>query len=175
MDNKVLEAIADRRSCRSFAADKQISVQDMEIVVEAGAWAPSGMGRQSVTFVAVQDKATRDLLEQLNSEVLGKPDAKPFYGAPTVIVTLAKPVHTAVEDGALAMGHMMLAAQSLGLSSCWIHRAKEVFEGEEGQKLLAAWGLDSDYVGIGHLALGYREGEAPEPAPRNEGRFVEVL
>lgn len=175
MDNAVLQNMRQRRSCRAYQ-DRQISLEEMETVIEAGAWAPSGMGRQPVLFVAVQDKATRDTLSRLNAHFLGKPDMDPFYGAPTVVVVLVKAdIPTAVEDGSLAMGNMMNAAASLGLGSCWIHRAREVFESEEGKRLLASWGLEGEYRGIGHCILGYPAQQPAEGAPRKDGRLLEVL
>ena len=102
-------------------------------IVEAGLYAPSGMGRQSVIIIAITDKDTRDRLSSLNASIMGS-DGDPFYGAPAVLVVLAdKTRPTYIYDGSLAMGNMMLAAKALGLGSCWIHRAKEEFESEEGK------------------------------------------
>jgi hypothetical protein len=81
---------------------------------------------------------------------------------------------TAVEDGSLVLGSMMLAAHSLGLGSVWIHRAKEEFETEEFKALLADLGIAEEMAGIGHLALGYAEGEPPAPAPRKPGRVFYI-
>ena len=68
------------------------------------------------------------------------------------------------------MGNMMLAAHSLGLSSIWIHRAKQEFETEEYQKLLKDLGIEGEWEGIGHCAVGYIDGEVPAPAKRKENR-----
>ena len=116
MDNAVLQNMRQRRSCRAFLP-QQITLEEMETVIEAGAWAASGMGRQPVVFVAVQDKATRDTLSALNAKWMGKEEGfDPFYGAPTVVVVLVKAdIPTAVEDGSLAIGNMMNAAASIGL------------------------------------------------------------
>lgn len=176
MDNAVLQNMRQRRSCRAFLP-QQITLEEMETVIEAGAWAASGMGRQPVVFVAVQDKATRDTLSALNAKWMGKEEGfDPFYGAPTVVVVLVKAdIPTAVEDGSLAIGNMMNAAASIGLGSCWIHRARQIFDSEEGKALLAAWGMDQDHIGIGHCVLGYAAQPAVEGAPRKEGRLLEVL
>ena len=172
MTNEVLKAIEARRSCRSYEK-RQISAEQLQAVTRAGTWAPSGMGRQAVKLVAVHDPQTIAQLERLNAAVLGKPDAHPFYGAPTVIVVFADgTVSTHVEDGALALGAMLLAASSIGLGSCWIHRAKEVFQTEEGRALMRKWGVEAQYEGVGHCIVGYADGPLPAPKPRKEDYVV---
>lgn len=64
----------------------------------------------------------------------------------------------------------MLAAHSLGIASCWIHRAKEEFETDEYKELLKSFGVKGEYEGIGHCVLGYADGELPEAAVRKENR-----
>ena len=124
------------------------------------------MGRQSPIIIAVTDKETRDMLSKLNASVMGV-DIDPFYGAPELLVVLAdKSVPTYIYDGSLVMGNLMNAAADLGVASCWIHRAKEEFESEEGKAILKKLGIDGDYEGIGNLVLGYAAAPANEPAPR---------
>ena len=102
-------------------------------------------------MIVVQDKETIAQLSKMNAKVFGKEDMDPFYGAPTVVVVLAdKNMPTCVEDGSLVMGNLMNAAYGLGVGSCWIHRAKEEFESEEGKALLKKWGVEGDYIGVGH-------------------------
>lgn len=133
--NATLEALKKRRSCRAYKAE-QITDTELEAVLEAGTYAPTGMGNQSPVIVAVQDKAVISLMSKLNAAVMGA-DIDPFYGAPTVLVVLApKHAMTYVEDGCLVMGNLLNAAGALGLGSCWVHRAKEVFETSEGKELL---------------------------------------
>lgn len=166
MTNEVLQAIAARRSCRSYAP-RQITKEELDAVVQAGTWAPSGMGRQSGKIVVVQDPETLAQLERMNAAVLGNPDAHPFYGAPTVLVVFAdSTVPTYVQDGSLVLGNLQLAASAIGLGSCWINRAKEAFASEEGRALMKKWGLGEQYVGVGNCILGYVAGELPAPAPR---------
>lgn len=175
MQTEVLQAMQQRRSCRAYL-DRQVSAEALDAVLTAGTWAPTGMGAQSPVIVAVQDKQTRDALSRLNAAVMGN-DKDPFYGAPTVLVVLAdKNRHTCVEDGSLVMGNLMLAAHAAGLGSCWIHRAREVFESAEGKALLTKWGLDADkYIGVGHCILGYAApGGTREPAPRKADYVVRV-
>ena len=173
--NEVLNAILTRRSVRSYKPDP-IPQEALDRILQAGEYAATGMNRQSPIILAVTDKATRDELSRMNAAIMGT-DKDPFYGAPTVLVVLARrEVPTAVEDGSLTMGSMMLAAESIGLASCWVHRAKETFETEAGRQLLAAWGLDPDaYIGVGNLILGYAaEGGVKPAAARKEGRVVYV-
>ena len=68
---------------------------------------------------------------------------------------------TKVEDGKVTF-----EAEAQGIGSCWIHRAKEEFESEEGKELLRSLGIEGDYEGIGHCILGYADGDAPKAATR---------
>ena len=169
--NEVIDAMVERRSCRSFKAEMP-SEEQLDAVVEAGLYAASGMGRQSAIILKVTDRALRDRLSALNARAMGAPESTdPFYGAPVVLVVLAaRDVPTHVYDGSLAMGNMLLAADSLGLGSIWIHRAREVFDSEEGRAILAQLGVEGDYDGIGHSAVGFWEGEKPDPPARRDGR-----
>ena len=140
MTNEVLNTMKTRRSCRCYL-DKMPEPEALNAVLEAGTWAPTGMGRQSPVIVCIQNKADRDTLSKMNAAVMGG-NGDPFYGAPCVAVVLVdKTIPTCVEDGSLVMGNMLNAAESVGLSACWIHRAKEMFETAEGQALLKKWGV----------------------------------
>lgn len=175
IQNEVLSAIAARRSCRAYQPE-QIKPEELQAVVEAGTWAPTAMNRQSPIIVAVQDKATRDRLSALNAQIMGR-DGDPFYGAPTVLVVLAdRQSPTYVEDGSLVLGNLLLAASSIGLGSCWINRAKETFDREEGKALLRQWGLDPErYRGVGNCILGYPAPGGIKPAaPRKPDYVVNV-
>lgn len=175
IQNEVLSAIAARRSCRAYLPE-QIKPEELQAVLEAGTWAPTEMNRQSPIIVVVQDKETRDKLSAMNAAVMGN-NGDPFYGAPTVLVVLAdRNMSTHVEDGSLVLGNLLLAASSIGLGSCWINRAKEVFDTEEGKALLRKWGLDADrYRGIGNCILGYpAQGGIKPAAPRKPDYVVYV-
>ena len=172
MKNKVIKTILERRSCKSYLPDP-VKQEIIDEIVEAGLYAPNGRGMQSPIIIAVTDQAMRDRLEKLNSEFF--PKENPFYGAPVVLVVLAdKNAPTAVYDGSLVMGNMMLAAQALGVGSCWIHRAKQMFETEEGKKILSELGIEGDYEGVGNCILGYPDAEPKAAAPRREGRVFKV-
>ena len=167
------EAIRNRRSVRKYTEEK-VPQEIVDQIIEAGLWAASGMGKQAPIILAVNDRETRDEISRLNAAVMNSTN-DPFYGAPQVLVVLAnKNVGTYVYDGALTMGNMMLEAYNLGVSSCWIHRAKEVFASEEGKAILAKAGIEGDYEGIGNLIIGYADGEVPAPRERAEGRVYKI-
>ena len=174
MTNPVLENMKTRRSIRSYLP-RQVEAEKLDLILEAGTYAPTGMGAQSPVIVAVQDPETVQKLAKINASIL-KTDSNPYYGAPTLLLVLADAQRgTRVEDGSCVLENMMLAAHSLGLGSCWIHREREMFETEEGKQLLRQWGLDQPLTGIGGLALGYPNCEPPQPKPRKEGSVVKVL
>ena len=172
--NEVIRALIERRSVRSYKEEK-ITEAELSAILNAGLYAPSGMNRQVAYMVAVEDKATRDKLSRMNAAVMGQ-DGDPFYGAPTVVVVLVDRARsrTAVEDGCLVMQNLMLAAHSLGIGSCWIHRAREMFETDEGKDLLKEWGLEGDFVGVGNCILGYPADPIPGARERIEARIVRV-
>ena len=144
--------------------------EQLETILKAGTFAATGMNRQSPIMIAVTDKKVRDELSAMNARIMGKDESfDPFYGAPAVIIVLAdKSVGTYIYDGSLVMGNLMLAAHDVGLGSCWIHRAKEEFESEEGKALLAKLGITGDYEGIGHCVVGHIKGDYPAEKPRKE-------
>ncbi len=163
--NETLENLKTRRSIRAYT-DQMPAKELLEKVLEAGTYAPTGKGSQSPIIIAVTDKETRDLLSRLNAGVMGA-DNDPFYGAPAVLVVLAdRNCPTYLYDGSLVMGNLLNAAHAVGLGSCWIHRAKEVFDSPEGKALLKDWGIEGDYEGIGNCIIGYPAQEAPAPKPR---------
>ena len=165
--NESIKNMIERRSVRGYKPD-MIPKEDLDLILEAGTYAATGMGMQSPVIVAVTDKATRDQLSKMNADVMGT-DTDPFYGAPVVLVVLAdKNRPTYIYDGSLVMGNLMNAAAALGIGSCWIHRAKEVFASEEGKVLLKKWGVEGDYEGIGHCVLGYPAADIPKAKPRKE-------
>lgn len=171
---ETIQDLKARRSCRKYQT-KQIKEEELNGILEAGTYAPTGRGAQSPVIVAVQDKETIAKLSKMNAAVMGSKD-DPFYGAPTVLVVLAdKNRVTHLEDGTLVMGNLLNAAHAMGVDSCFIYRAKEVFETEEGKALLKQWGIEGDYVGIGNCILGYSaEGGVAPAAPRKSNYIVRV-
>ena len=149
--NETLMTLRERRSVRRYRPE-QIKPEELEAILDAGTWAPSAMGKQSAVMVVVQDRETIQEMSRLNAEIQGAPGTDPFYGAPTVVVVLA--------EGAL------------GVASCWINRARELFERPEGKALLRKWGLPEDLQGVGNCILGYADGGIPAPKARKEGYIV---
>ena len=171
----MIETINTIISCRSFKAytDELVSDYLLNEITTAATYSASGMNKQSALKVVVKDKALRNKLSALNASILGI-TSDPFYNAPVVVVVLADSnVRTYVEAGSLVMGILMNAAHSVGVSSCWIHRAKEVFESKEGKELLKEWGIPESYKGIGICILGYPKAKTDVlPKPRKENYVI---
>ena len=173
MKKETLKSIKERRSIKAYLPE-QIKEEELDLILEAGTYAANGRSLQSAKMVVVQDKETRDLLSRLNAQVMGT-DKDPFYGAPTGVVVFADSnCHTYVEDGSLVMGNLMLGAYAVGVGSCWIHRARQVFQLPEGKELMKKWGLDESYVGVGNCILGYTKGDIPQAKPRKIDYILKV-
>lgn len=164
--NEAMQAILNRRSCRSYLPD-QIREEDLQQILLAGSYAASGRGLQPVKVVVVQDPETIEELRRRNAAIWGKPHVDPFYGAPTVCVVLGDTdTYTWVEDGSLVLGNLMLAAEAVGAASCWINRARQEFDSPEGKALLAKWGIPERYRGVGYCILGYAASKPAAPKAR---------
>ena len=171
--NKAMECLLNRRSVRKYKQE-QISKDELGAVLQAGVSAPSAKNLQSAIIVVVQDKEEIAYMSKLNAQIMGV-SSDPFYGAPTVLVVLADANNAnAVADGSLVMGNLMNAAYANGLGSCWINRAKELFDMPEGKALLQKWGIEGDYIGVGNCILGYAD-EAPQMKPRKDNYVYYVL
>lgn len=156
--NEIINNIKTRRSIKKYKSDL-VPQEMIDMIVEAGTYAPSGMNKQSPIIIEITDKKMRDKLSKINAQIGGMPDGfDPFYNAPVVLVVLAnKNISTYIYDGSLVMENMMLAAHSLGLGSCWIHRAKETFETEDGKQILKDLGISENYEGIANCIIGYSD------------------
>jgi len=165
--NEVIKNIMSRRACRSFDPDKMPSEEILLQIAQAGTWSPTSRGNQNPIIIVVTNKELRDRISHMNAEIMGS-TSDPFYGAPCMMIVLVKESPNALYDGPIVMQTLMLAAESLGVNSIWIHRAAEEFESEEGKQILSELGIEGDYIGIGHVALGYADKPIPEPKPRKE-------
>ena len=172
--NEVLKCLEERKSCRSYRPE-QVKEEDLQAILRAGTYAATGMGKQSPKIIVLQKPEDIAELERMNAAVMGKADGHPFYGAPTVCVILADAeMFTAIEDGSCVIDNMLNAAWSLGVGSCWIHRARQEFDSDEGKALLKKWGVEGNYIGVGHCILGYPTGEYRPKAERKSDYIVRV-
>ena len=173
--NDIIKAMEERRSIRKFKPDMP-DKKDIEQIIEAGLYAASGKGEQAAVIIAVTQKELRNQISKSNCKIGGWDEGfDPFYGAPVILIVLGRkdwPTH--VYDGSLVMGNLMLAAHSLNLGSIWIHRAKEEFETQEYGLLIRKLGLEGEWEGIGHCAIGYIDGEVPKATARKENRVYWV-
>lgn len=155
-----------------------ITDEELNAVIRAGTFAPSGKNLQPSIILAVTNKELRDKISDENRKIGGWGEGfDPFYGAPVILVVLAdKSVSpNYIYDGSLVMGNLMNAAEALGLGSIWIHRAKQEFESDFGKKILSDLGIKGDFEGIGHVALGYKaEGGVRDAAPRKENYVYRI-
>jgi len=171
--NEAYESLLERRSIRKYLG-KPVDRSLLQRIVEAGLYAANGHNEQKPVIVAVTAPDVMDRLRRVNAEILGT-QSDPFYGAPAALIVLVPADYANGRyDGALVMGNLMQAAYDLGLGSCWINRARETFARPEWQEFLRGIGLEGDYEGVGHCAVGYPAVPLPAARPRREGRVFWV-
>ena len=168
-----MEVLLTRRSIRNFN-DKSIPEDVLNKILEAGTYAPTAMGMQKPIIIAITDKKLRDEVSRENARIMGREGTDPFYGAPVILLVAVENYPNAVYDGSCVMDNLLNAAWAMGVGSCWIHRAKEELESDFGKKLLKSLGIVGDYIGVGHAALGYFDGEPPLPKPRKENYIYRI-
>ncbi len=162
-----LQNLLTRRACRAYKPE-QIKEEELEMILKAGVYAPTGRGMQSPIIVVIQDAEKVREVEKLNAAAMGVPDARTFYGAPTVLIVFGdSELPFCQADANLVIGNLLNGAHAVGVDSCYIWRAKEVFETEEGKALKKAWDIPDNYVGAGNVILGYGKPEGfREAVPR---------
>ena len=169
----MLEIIKYRRSCRAYKSDA-VEEEKINEVIQAGLYAASSRGQQNGIIIAVTDKEWRDKIAKMNTEIAGA-GSDMFYGAPVILLVAVKKSANAVYDGSTMMENMMLEATAQGLGSCWIHRAKEEVESGALNDLFGTVGLHAeDYIGVGHVALGYPVKDEYPPKIIKEGRVFRI-
>lgn len=174
MYKEALDVMKNRRAIRKFKPE-QITDEELQAVVEAGTYAPTGGGTQGVQIVAIQTPEYVAAVDALNAKIMEKPDAHPYYGAPTILLIFeTDKCFTRELDGAAVCTNMVNAAYAVGLGSCWIHRCKQMFQTEEGKELLKQWGLPETLEGVASIALGYADCALPEAKPRKADYCVRV-
>ena len=194
--NEVMNTILHRRSIRRFDS-RQIEESALQEILQAGLYAPSAGGRQDVIFVVCQDRGINERLGRIkraNSHprmataasyvsreqpsIADDPKlTNAFYDAPTVITFFApKQFLFSVDDCAVAAENMMLAADALGIGSCYIGQGWPAFADPYGKEVLKKWRIPTDHYAVMQLVLGYpREGDRhPTPKPRKEDRVLYI-
>ena len=170
--NEALNNLLTRRSCRAYE-ERQIDPEALDAILEAGQYAPTGMGKQSPLIVVIQDAETIRKVERLNGAALGNPDSHPFYGAPTLVVVFGhSEIPLELADANLVIGNLLNAANAVGVDSCYIWRAREAFDTEEGKALKAAWNIPDEYIGVGNVILGYGKSEGKRAAIPRKADYV---
>ena len=172
--NETLKTLRQRRSIRAYRPEP-VREEDLNAILEAGLWAPSGFNRQSTALVVLRDRNVLAELERANAALAGGGNPTPFYGAPMAILVLADGESlNCMKDGSLVVGNLMNAAASLGVGTCWINRATEYFDLPEGKAWLEKWGLPETMRGVAFCIMGYPDGPAPAPKERRDGRVLWV-
>ena len=172
--NETLKTLKERRAVRSYRPEP-VREEDLNAILEAGIWAPSGLNRQSTVLVVLRDKAVLAELERANSALMDGANPTPFYGAPMAILVLGDGESlNCIKDGSLVMANLMNAAASLGVGTCWINRATEYFDLPEGKAWLKKWNLPETMRGVAFCIMGYPDGPIPAPKERRDGRVLWV-
>ena len=184
MQNAVLDVIRSRRSVRRYRSDP-VPPDALEAVLDAALWAPSACNGQPWHFTALVSPGRIAALDQASRSAMvaapldwaaamaKNPEFRMFYGAPAVVVVSGRKDESfpAVVDCSIATQNLVLAAESLGLSSCWIGLAYWYFQTEEAQRELE---IPEGYEPLFAVTLGYREGPAL-PGPERKGHPVTIL
>lgn len=170
--NEVTKVLCERRSIRKFK-DESIPKEILEEILKCGCYAPSGKNMQSAKIVVVENREKIEKIAKINGSFVNKAGLNPFYGAPVLVIVFAnKNISTYIEDGSAVISNIINAAYSLGVDSCWVHRARETFLTSVGKELCSDWGLGSEYVGIGNVVLGYRDMPIPPAAKRKDDYII---
>lgn len=187
---ELLELMKYRRSIRRYQ-EKQIELDDLQKIIEAGLYAPNAGGGQRTFICAIRNKELCEKIGRLNlaqfdrSRLLGSYVSKEqpsviddpaiksgFYGAPAVCAVFApKNFLYSIPDAFCCAENMVLQATELGISSCIIARGEETFDSETGRRFLEEWEIPQNYIARCFVLLGYCSGDYPQAKPRKEGRY----
>ncbi|MGP1515598.1 MAG: nitroreductase family protein [Bacteroidales bacterium] len=172
MEHQVLNILKNRRSIRKYL-NIQIKDEELIAVMEAGTYAPTSHNKQDLWIVAVQNEQIISELINMNAQIYGT-DTNPYHDAPTIVLVFGPPLSenpNTIQNGSLILGNMMNAAYAIGLGSCWINRELEMFETEQGEKLIEHFGLPKNVIGIGAISLGYPVKNPSKALPRKENYY----
>lgn len=185
----LMDIIKSRHSIRKYT-DVQISREDLELILEAGNYAPNAGGGQRSMMVGIRNKELTTKIGIMNlakfdrSKLAGSYVSKEqpstiddptiqngFYGAPSVVAIFGQNNFMfRIADAFCCAENMVLQATELGISSCIISRGEETFVSPEGQELLKEWNVPENYSAICFVILGYIDGVEPHTKPRKENR-----
>lgn len=189
MNLNLIELIKSRHSIRKYT-DRQVGREDLELILEAGNFAPNAGGGQRSMMVGIRNQELAEKIGQMNvahfdrthlagsyvskeqPSTIDDPTMKSgFYGAPAVIAIFGQNNFMyRIADAFCCAENMILQATELGISSCIISRGEETFVSPEGQALLREWKIPGNYTAICFVILGYIDGEQPHTKPRKQGR-----
>lgn len=178
--NEVIENILSRRSVRIYL-DEQIKPEDLNAVLEAGYNAPSGCNMQPWHFTVVQNK---ELINRLNVEskkefansenemfrkMAENPDLNIFHNAQTIVVISGeKSSPTALIDCSAATQNMLLAAESIGVGTCWVGLITFLFKSEKAKEYIDILQIPEGFEPYYAMSLGYKKYQNAKPPKRRE-------
>lgn len=184
--NEVLKAIKERRTTRKFKED-QIKEEDLQSIIEAGLYAPSGENHQPWHFTVIQDKniidemdfEAKETFKQSDNELMRKAGFnekyKPAYDAPTIIIVSGLNDNYFTEvDCAAATQNMLLAAHSLGIASCWCAAVSMAFAGNKKEEFTSRLNIPDNYTPFYAVLLGYSD-NTPTRAPERKENTVNFV
>lgn len=177
--NEVIKAMMERRSIRHYTAES-VSDEDLNLIIEAGRYAPSSFNNQSLHIAVL---CTPESIEKLNAvvkassqkphydyfiDLVSQPSFAISYNAPVLVIVSVDPEKSdfPAEDGAMVMANILLATHSLGLGGCWVKQVAPLSDEPDTRKVLAEFGVPEGYAVIGCACIGRRGGLNPEPQPR---------
>jgi len=156
----ILPEIANRRSVRSYN-DREITDDQVALLIEAARLAPSGSNKQPWDFLVVRSPELREKISRLDH------DQKWMLSAPVFIVCIGNESYRGdgdmdrvIRDSAIATEHILLQAEHMGIATCWTGW----YEQGAMRDLL---GLDENCYIIGVVTVGYSD-DRPEPRPRRK-------
>lgn len=164
--NNTIKNIQERRSIRKYK-DQRITKEELNIILDAGKYAPSALNQQSSLMVVLESDEIYQEICELTEKYF--PNRKPyFYGARDIVIVFGDSnCKCPIEDGSLVLQNLFLAAKSINIGSCWINYLRELFKTEEGIKLQEKMDIPSNYFVIGTCILGYPD-EEPTLKTRKE-------
>ena len=171
---KASKNLLERRKHPRLQKKELVPKETLDTILEAGEYSPQRHGTAEHSYGSDTGSGAGCKAFQNERSCYGQ-HLRSVLRAPTVIIVFSdSKMGTCVENGSLVMGNLMNAAHALGVDSCWIHRAREVFDSEEGKELKKQWGVPEEYIGVGHCVLGYRDCEYPTAKPRKDGFVIRV-